>query len=240
MNVADNLRAVNERIGAACQRANRSPDEVILVAVSKKKSLALMQSAYDAGVRHFGENRLEEATQKMQQWTVADVQWHMIGHVQSRKARALTALRFGLIHSLDSMKMATRYDRLATEQGLRLPVLMQVNVSGEATKSGWSAYNWQEDDAVRASLWHDIEQLLSLAALDIQGLMTMAPIVDAPEATRPVFRALAELRQRLQQDFDTIQWQHLSMGMTDDFEVAIEEGATIIRVGRAIFGERGG
>jgi len=238
--IATNITQVQERIAAACRRVGRSPNDVTLVAVSKTMPPEIVLEAIAAGVLHLGENRPEEAAQKMPLVNAqATPFWHMIGHVQSRKAADVVAGGYYLVHSLDSLKLAQRYDRFAGETGVRLRVLLEVNVSGEATKSGWNVGDWETNPATRANFWGDVDSLLGLPYLDVCGLMTMAPFVDDPEATRPVFRALARLRQDLARDFGGVDWQHLSMGMTNDYTVAIEEGATLVRVGRAIFGERG-
>ena len=153
---------------------------------------------------------------------------------QSRKAKRILPL-FQLIHSLDGVKLAHRLNRLAADQTQPLPVLLECNVSGETAKYGFAADRWTADDAARAALLADVEEILTLPHLQVQGLMTMAPIVADPEQARPVFVRLRILRDALAAAFPQLDWHHLSMGMTDDFEVAIEEGATIIRVGRAIF-----
>ncbi len=223
-----NLSAVQARIVAACTRAGRAPEVVTLVAVSKQKPLAFIQQAQAAGVAHFGENRLAEAQAKI---PALDAHWHMIGHVQSRKAQEVVKAGFHLVHSLDSVKLARRYARFAADAGQTLPVLLEINVSGEAAKHGWRA------DA-RETLWQDVAEVLALPHLAVRGLMTMAPWGIDPEATRPIFRGLAQLREALAADFPQTDWRELSMGMTDDFEIAIEEGATLVRIGRAIFGER--
>jgi len=222
-----NLQAVRERIAAAAaRRAGRDPAEITLVAVTKTQPVEVIRAAYELGLRDFGENRIEEAETRFERLP-ADVRWHMVGHVQSRKAaRAVTP--YVLLHSLDSVKLARRLDRFAAEAGRRLPILLEVNVSGEAGKYGL------RPDQVAAA----VEAMRGFEHLQLQGLMTMAPIVPDPEEARPVFVALRELRQRLAAHFPDLDWQHLSMGMTDDFEVAVEEGATIVRIGRAIFGER--
>lgn len=234
--IADNIQQVRQRITAACERADRSPDEVMLVAVTKKMPLEDVHAAYQAGISDFGENRIEEAMLKIPQ--AKDYHWHMIGHIQSRKAREVVNAGFVLIHSLDDLKLAQRYNQFSIECGLVLPVLLEVNVSGEDSKSGWRLHHWENAASYRAEFWHDVELMQTLPGLQIAGLMTMAPWSDDPEQARPVFQNLARLREALSQDFLSIEWTHLSMGMTDDFEVAIEEGATIIRIGRAIFGER--
>lgn len=238
--IGNRIAAVQQQIEAACQRVNRTPETVRLVAVSKTHSADYVNAAIQAGLRHFGENRLEEALQKMPQvaeLTDQPVQWHMVGHVQSRKARYVTS-GFSLLHSLDSIRLAERLSRFLAEQDTTLDILLEMNVSGEASKYGWDGYNWQHKAAVRQAIWDAVRQIMALPGLRVRGLMTMAPIVTEAEEARPVFVALRELRDALAHDFPASNWDELSMGMTDDYPVAIEEGATIIRVGRAIFGPR--
>jgi pyridoxal phosphate enzyme (YggS family) len=221
------VQQVRDEIAAACARAGRKPEDVTLVAVSKTHPAETVVQAIEAGLRHFGENRPEEAIGKIAAvaaLTNTPVAWHMIGHVQSRKARYV-ASGFTLLHSLDSVHLAERLSRLLVEQGATFDVLLEVNVSGEESKQG-------------QVLWQDVAQLLTLPAVNVRGLMTMAPIVEQPEAARPVFSALRNLRDALANDFPGPAWTELSMGMTDDYPVAVEEGATLVRVGRAIFGAR--
>jgi pyridoxal phosphate enzyme (YggS family) len=158
----------------------------------------------------------------------------MIGHIQSRKAKRVVPL-FDVIHSVDSLKLAQRLDRLCAGRAVPLPVLLECNVSGEASKYGFQADGWSEDAALRGRLLSTVGDIVALPHLQVQGLMTMAPIVTDPEQVRPVFAQLRRLRDELAEAYPGPDWHHLSMGMTDDFEVAIEEGATIVRVGRAIF-----
>lgn len=234
------VQHVRDEIAAACARAGRQPEAVTLVAVSKTHPAEDVVRAIQAGLRHFGENRAEEAVGKIAAvaaLTGAPVAWHMIGHVQTRKARYVTS-GFTLLHSLDSLHLAERLNRLLIEEGATLDVLLEVNVSGEESKQGWDVPNWQDNPAQRQVLWQDVTQLLTLPALNVRGLMTMAPIVEQPEAARPVFSALRALRDALANDFPGPAWAELSMGMTDDYPVAVEEGATLVRVGRAIFGAR--
>lgn len=238
--ITHRLETVRTAIADACTRAGRSPDAVTLVAVSKTHSAAEIAAAVAAGVRHLGENRVEEALPKMQ--AVAELvteppTWHMIGHVQSRKARYITS-GFTLLHSLDSVRLAERLNRTLTAQDNTLDVLLEVNVSGEESKEGWHAHGWRDDPDIRRALWDDVRHLLTLPGLHVRGLMTMAPIVDDVEQARPVFAGLRELRDALADDFPDAAWDELSMGMTDDYPVAIEEGATLVRIGRAIFGPR--
>ena len=238
--VAERVAAVRAEIARACERAGRSVDEVTLVAVSKTHAPPLIVEAIRAGVRDLEENRPEEAAPKMQAvaaLTPGPVCWHMIGHVQSRKARLVTR-GYTLLHSLDSVRLAERLARYLDAQGQTLDVLLQMNVSGEATKEGFDAYQWNKRPTQRATLWRDVEAILALPALRVRGLMTMAPLTDDPEMARPVFAALRDLRDALREDFPGADWSALSMGMTDDYPVAIEEGATLVRIGRAIFGER--
>ncbi len=241
--IAQNIAVVQERIVSAARRAGRSPDEVTLIAVTKTHSSAIVRMALDAGVEHCGENRVQEAESKIADLHNIPVRWHLIGHLQRNKARRAVTL-FGMIHSLDSVKLAealNRYleeDALTESQRRRLPVLLQVNVSGETTKEGFDLVGGVEHRAALAAFVQSVHQIAALPYLDVQGLMTIAPYVRDSEMVRPVFRALRVLRDEVARQVPDVSWQHLSMGMTGDFEVAIEEGATLVRVGRAIFGER--
>lgn len=237
--ISDCVRRVRDNIADACARSNRDPSEITLVAVSKTKPAQDILAAMDAGLRHFGENRVEEAQQKIPVVTANAANqpvWHMIGHVQSRKVRDVLSL-FSIVHSVDSVRLAEKFSRLAQDQGVILDILLEVNISGEESKHGWNAHNWQADALVREQLWADIAQVMALPSLRVRGLMTMAPYEAVPETTRPVFAGLAALKAELNQLLG-ISMPELSMGMTNDYPVAIEEGATIIRVGRAIFGSR--
>ena len=229
--IGERLAQVRERIARAAQRAGRSVDEITLVAVSKGHPAEAVVAAWRLGVRDFGENRVEEAEPKIarvQELLAGDgPRWHMIGHVQSRKAARVVG-PYVLVHSVDRLKLARRLSRFATEQGMTLPILLEVNVSGEPTK-----YGFRPEEVFPA-----VEEIVSLPGLRIQGLMTMAPFVPNPEEARPTFVALRELRDRLHAAYPDVSWQHLSMGMTNDFEVAIEEGATMVRIGTAVFGKR--
>jgi len=214
-----NLREVSGRIARTCERSHRTPEEIILVAVSKGFDAQAIREAFDCGLRHFGENRVQEADVKIEQLCDlrTSITWHMVGHLQSNKAK-IAVQRFDIIHSVDSARLACILNGRAQKL---LPVLLQVNVAGEEPRSGFVV----EEIAAAA------EEMMKLPNLQVKGLMTIAPLVDNPEEVRPVFRKLRQLR-------DSLGLEHLSMGMTDDFEVAIEEGATIIRIGRAIFGQR--
>jgi hypothetical protein len=242
--MAERLAEVRSRVAAACASVGQPSDAVTLIAVSKTHPVHAILQAADAGQLHFGENRPEEAVEKIAAASAAVPRhrliWHMIGHVQSRKAKDVVGA-FDLIHSLDSVKLAERYARLAEERDVAPPqALLEVNISGEASKAGFAASGWRTDHTVRETLWREIGQITALASLRVVGLMTIAPMVADPEMARPVFADLRALRDALAGDFPAATWDVLSMGMTDDFEVAIQEGATMIRIGRAIFGSRAG
>jgi pyridoxal phosphate enzyme (YggS family) len=237
--ISDNLRRVQDTIADACARAGRAPSAVTLVAVSKTHPVEAVLEAMEAGAQHFGENRVEEAETKIPAVAAQVPQpptWHMIGHIQSRKAKEVVPL-FDRVHSVDTVKLAGKLSALAVEAAKSLDVLLEINVSGEASKSGFDASGWAKDSAARDRLWEEIGAVLALPGLRVGGLMTMAPIVEDMEQARPVFANLAALRAALAESFGCA-LPDLSMGMTDDYPVAIEEGATLVRVGRAIFGER--
>ncbi len=242
VDIAANLARVQARIQAAARRAGRDPAGVTLVAVTKTRPLEVMQAAYRAGARHFGENRVEEGSLKIppfDDWAAAEPPtWHMIGHLQSRKVGDALA-HFDMIHSVDSLKLAERLSRLADEADraprVPLPILLECNVSGEAGKYGFELSRWQANRETRLTFFDVVRVISRLPRLQLQGLMTMAPIVAEPEQARPVFAALRLLRDALAEEAPAVEWRHLSMGMTDDFEVAVEEGATLVRVGRALF-----
>jgi hypothetical protein len=236
---------VRERIGAAALRVGRRADEVRLVAVSKTFPSWAVLAAWEAGQREFGESRPREGVEKVV--SVAELlevegvaerpTWHMIGHVQSRKARYVVE-HFDLTHSVDRLSLAEKLHARAEEGGRALPILLQCNVSGEESKYGFDLAGWEEDEGVRERFFTQVERILALPTLRPEGLMTMAPFVDDAETVRPVFASLRGLLTTLQSRFPDVAWRHLSMGMTDDFEVAVEEGSTMVRIGRAIFGER--
>jgi pyridoxal phosphate enzyme (YggS family) len=244
--VAARLEAVRSRIGEAALRAGRRVSDVRLVAVTKTFPVSAALAAWEAGQRDFGENRPEEGAQKIAAFDrqlppdVASSEqptWHMIGHVQSRKADVVVE-HFDVVHSVDRLKIARRLSRFATQLGRQIPVLLECNVSGEAAKYGYAAHNWERDTAVRTALLSEVDFVIGLPGLRVVGLMTMAPLVDDVEDVRWVFASLRSLAQALAERFPSASWHDLSMGMTDDFEVAVEEGATLVRIGRAIFGER--
>ena len=232
--IAKNYQQVKERIAEACRRVHRSPDDVTLVVVTKGHTVERIRCAIELGMRKFGENYAEEGSEKIETiGKVAGLEWHMIGHIQSRKAEMVVQF-FDMVHSLDSLKLARRLDRFAAEQEKLLPVLLECNVSGEESKFGFPASNRNRWDDLLA----DFIEIAQLSHLEIRGLMTMAPLYENPEFARPVFRKLVELQGYLRTRLPEVGWDEISMGMSSDFEVAIEEGATIVRIGQAILGER--
>ena len=233
LEIKQNLEQVYERIASAAIHAGRKPDEVKLVVVSKGQPLEVIQAAIAAGVRIFGENYPEEATVKIQAVTSADVAWHMIGHLQSRKAK-LVCDHFDWMQSLDSLHLAEKMERLLAERNQSLPVLLEFNVGGEETKSGWLAgenSNWPQ-------LLPDIRQILELPHLYVHGLMTMPPLTANREEARIHFKKMGELQKTLRRQFPQSNWDELSMGTSSDYEAAVEEGATFVRIGTSILGPR--
>ncbi len=237
--ISENIAQVQKNIEQACERAGRDPNTVTLIAVSKTHSVEAVVEAITAGVQHFGENRVEEASVKIpaaNHLTNTPLTWHMVGHIQSRKARDVVPL-FSVVQSVDSLKLASKLSSSAVEQNRQLAILLEVNVSGEESKDGFQAFGWRSNAACFQELVNVIRQIMGIPALHLRGLMTMAPIVETMEQTRPIFADLGALRNALQQELG-MALPELSMGMTDDYPVAVEEGATMVRVGRAIFGER--
>jgi pyridoxal phosphate enzyme (YggS family) len=224
----ERFRQVRRRIQQAAERAGRLPSSVRLVTVSKTQPAALVRAAINAGATILGENYIQEARDKFNAFVDSPASWHFIGHLQSNKAKYAVRM-FDLIHTVDSAKLAVELDRQAARVGKVQQVLLQVNISGEATKSGTG----------ESGLIPLVEEICRLANLKIRGLMTMPPFFDAPERARSYFAALRGLRDRIQDRFaGDLDFRELSMGMTGDFEVAIEEGATLVRIGTALFGER--
>ncbi len=222
-----NLREVEARVAAACARAGRDRGEVTLVAVSKTKPVPMLQEIYDAGTRDFGENKVQEICAK-QPVLPDDIRWHMIGHLQTNKVRQVID-KACMIHSVDSLKLAQVIEKEAAKRDLDIPVLLEVNVAEEESKFGART---EETAAL-------IQEIAQLPHIHVRGLMTIAPFVDDPEENRPVFRRLKELSVDIaEKNINNVSMCELSMGMTGDFEVAIEEGATLVRVGTAIFGAR--
>ena len=240
--ICRNLKRVREQIAEAALRAGRSPDAVRLVAVSKTHPAERVVEAWGCGQRDFGENHPEEGAAKIPQVAAAlegaRPVWHMIGRIQRRKAK-LVVEHFDFVHAVDRRVLAERLSRLAVERGRTLPVLLECNVSGEASKAGFPLHGWEQDDARLQAFFAEVEAILALPGLRVEGLMTMAPIAEESESVRWVFASLRGLRETLRERFPALPWPHLSMGMSDDFPVAVEEGATLVRIGRAIFGPRG-
>ena len=233
-NIQENYLFVLDQIADAAQKAGRKLEDITLVVVTKGHPLSIVHEAIAAGAMNLGENYAEEASQKIISTPDdSSVKWHMIGHVQSRKAK-LICQHFDTLDSLDRIKLARRLDRFAGEFGRRLPVLLECNVSGETSKFGFQA-----DKPDRWSdLLPEIEEIIKLQNLEIRGLMTMAPITAENEQARPYFARLRQLKDFLASKFPEAHWSELSMGMSADFEAAIQEGATIVRIGTAILGPR--
>ncbi len=220
--LADNLAAVHDEMRLACERAGRSPDEVTLVAVTKYAEIAWVRELSTCGVTELGENRPQQLLER--QALLPDAHWHLIGHLQRNKVRAVLPCTV-LIHSVDSWKLLDRIDQIAGEMGIKACVLLEVNIAGEVSKDGFD----------RQSLLGEWPKQPRYTSVVVQGLMTMAPLTDDPELARPVFRELRELRDELQSQRPEIPLPHLSMGMSGDFQVAVEEGATLVRIGSRLF-----
>ncbi|WKZ37909.1 MAG: YggS family pyridoxal phosphate-dependent enzyme [Anaerolineales bacterium] len=223
-----------DRITSAAKKAGRDPESVKLVVVTKAQPVEVVRAAIEAGVIILGENYAEEGVMKLQSLhEFSAVEWHMIGHVQSRKAQ-LVAGNFNFLHSLDSLKLASRLDRFCREAGRTLPVLLEFNVGGEDSKGGWSAWDeagWQE-------LADELSAVIALPNLKVRGLMAMPPLGATPEFSRPYFQKLRRLQDYLAAQFPQADISELSMGTSFDYETAVEEGATFVRVGTAIVGPR--
>ena len=225
--IRENLSAVEEKIANACRKAGRNRGEVTLGAVSKTKPLSDLREAYEAGAREFGENKVPELTDKIPELP-SDIRWHMIGHLQRNKVKYIVG-KVSMIHSVDSFRLAEEISREAVRKDTTVEILIEVNVAGEESKYGVSP-----EDAPEL-----VEKIASLPAIKIQGLMTIAPFTENPEENRPFFRKLKQLCVDIERkNIDNVNMAVLSMGMTGDYSVAIEEGATCVRVGTGIFGER--
>jgi hypothetical protein len=225
MDIAENLEHVRKQIAQAAAKAGRTAGEIELVAITKTHPAEKVREAVEAGQTLFGESRVQEARVKIPELP-SNLVWHFVGHLQKNKIRHALPL-FELFHSVDSLALAQEMDRIAADEGMRPRVLLEVNVAGEGSKFGFAPDELHEQ----------IEALLALQRLSILGLMTIPPLADKAEASRTYFVRLRELRDRLQAEFH-VDLPQLSMGMTQDFPIAVEEGATLVRVGTAIFGER--
>lgn len=235
LGIKENLHEVRRRIAEAASRAGRNSNDITLIAVSKTFQATAIVAAYEVGVRDFGENRVEEAAQKIPQLSSGDtskdpIKWHLVGHLQSRKVKDAVLL-FDYIHSVDSVELAERIAGRAAELNRTISVLLEVNTSGEPSKYGFPIQ-------ARQDFFDAANKIIALQPLNVIGLMTVAPIVQQPDEARPYFISLRILRDELQAQHPRHPLPHLSMGMTGDFEAAITEGATLVRIGRAIFGER--
>ena len=233
-NIRVNYNAVIDHISAVAKSVGRDPNEIHLVVVTKTHSIDIVRAVIEAGATQLGENYIEEAIPKILALQDAgEIEWHMIGHVQGRKAREVCEY-FNCMHSLDSVKLGERINRFAGELGRLFPVWLEFNVSGELTKSGWDARNENQWD----NLLPDMEQIVSLPNLDIKGLMTIPPYTHNPEEARPFYSHLRRLQEYLVNQFRPDGWRELSMGMSSDYGIAIQEGATWVRIGQAILGPR--
>jgi len=225
--IADNIKRIRENIAEAARRANRDPSDIRLMGVTKTVDDQRIAEAIDAGLDIVGENYVQEGKRKIEKMG-KPLEWHMIGHLQTNKAKYAVRL-FDMIHSVDRLKLARELDKRAGAEGVKIKILVEVNVSGEDSKSGVV-----RDDAVAL-----VKEIASFDHISLQGLMTMPPWFDDPEDARPYFAALRELRDRIvTENIPRVEMKELSMGMSQDYRVAVEEGATIVRIGTAIFGER--
>ncbi len=226
--VKENLKSIEERISAACARSGRKRSDVLLLCVTKTKPVEMLEEAYAAGYRDFGENKVQEITKKRPQLP-SDVRWHMIGHLQTNKVKQVIEDGTVMIHSVESEHLAKEISKRAEAAGIVMPVLVEVNVAKEESKFGVMP---EDTEAF-------IRSIAPLPGIRIKGLMTSAPYTEDPQTNRPYFKTLRQLMIDINgQNIDNVNMCELSMGMTGDFEVAVEEGATIVRIGTGIFGER--
>jgi len=226
------LEQVKQQISVAAENSGRPPEAVQIVAITKGQPVAAIQAAVTLGLDQIGENRVEEALQKQEILNSSGITWHMVGHIQSRKASDIPG-HFLWVHSIDRMKIADRINRFAMEQDIRLSVLLECNVSGEGSKGGWQL----TDQATWSEFLPVLSDVLKFPGLDVKGLMTMAPWVQDEVVLRSTFQTLRTLREYLSDALDH-SFPELSMGMSDDYQIAVEEGATMVRLGRALFGAR--
>ena len=225
--VAENLAQVQKNINESCNKINRDPNEVTLIAVSKTKPVEMLKEAYDAGARVFGENKVQEIVDKYDQMP-SDVKWHMIGHLQTNKVKYIVG-KTALIHSVDSLHLAKEIEKQAAKNNVIVPILIEVNIAEEESKFG---IHKEETIAL-------VREVAQMEHVHIRGLMTIAPYVENPEDNRPYFKEIRQLSVDIKEEnIDNVDMDVLSMGMTGDYMVAIEEGATLVRVGTGIFGER--
>lgn len=233
-NILQNLKQIEERIARAAERSGRQRADVKLIVVSKAQPAEKIKAAYLAGARYFGENYPEETAGKIGYFSDNfDIEWHMIGHLQSRKAK-IVAESFHMLQSLDSLHTAEKLNRILAESSRTLPCLIEINIGGEESKGGLNYSKDEQIDAIREF----IKGMKPFECLSIEGLMTMPPLWEEPDKSRPYFSRLRNLKDVLEKDFPEISWRELSMGTSGDFETAIEEGSTMVRIGSAILGER--
>jgi PLP dependent protein len=232
--IESNLEIIQANINNAAKKSGRSADDVTLVGVTKLLPLETVQAGVQAGLHIFGENYPEQAVEKIEALKgESAIKWHMIGHIQSRKAD-IVCRYFDMVHSLDRMKIARYLDRYCGELGRQMPVLFEVNLSGEESKSGWAAW----DESRWPELVEPFRQIGELPNLDSRGLMSMPPLFEDPESTRPLYQRLRRLQDFLRVELPGMTWDELSIGTSFDYEVAIEEGATMVRIGTELFGPR--
>lgn len=225
--IRENLRTVEDRIQAACRQCGRNREEVQLIAVSKTKPVEMLEEAYACGCRDFGENKVQELVDKYERLP-KDIRWHMIGHLQRNKVKYIVD-KVSLVHSVDSLRLAEEISRQAEKKQTELDILVEVNIAQEESKFGTS----------RAEAAQLVEEIAKLPCIHVKGLMTIAPFVEHPEENRKYFRQIKELSVDIEKkNIDNVSMSVLSMGMTNDYMVAVEEGATMVRVGTGIFGER--
>lgn len=237
--IADRIARIQEQIAAAARQAGRAPEDITLIGISKLNPATAVAAAFQAGLRDFGESRVQEAEPKLATLAAdrAQIRWHMIGHLQSNKAKKAAAL-FDMVHTVDSLRLAAALALARSSlppPAPSLSILLQVNVSGEAAKAGFALAGWPQHAPIFAAFCGEVAQILALPGITVRGLMTIAPYSVDP---LPTFRSARVLRAALAQRFPAADWSQLSMGMSDDFAAAVAEGATMVRVGRAIFGER--
>ncbi|MCI8899071.1 MAG: YggS family pyridoxal phosphate-dependent enzyme [Lachnospiraceae bacterium] len=227
MTIRENMRAVEDRIAAACQEAGRKPEDVTLIAVSKTKPVEMLREAYECGCRDFGENKVQELLDKYEVMP-RDIRWHMIGHLQRNKVKYIVDKVY-LIHSVDSLRLAEEISKEAGKKNVCVNILVEVNVANEETKFGTTC-----EDAKQL-----VQDIAKLPNICVKGLMTIAPFVENAEKNRPFFSKLKKISVDIMgENIDNITMENLSMGMTGDYEVAVSEGATCVRVGTGIFGAR--
>ncbi len=232
--ISSNLEIIQGKIERAAERSGRSVDDVTLVAVTKLLPLETVQAGVRAGLHIFGENYPEQAIEKIEAFkNESSIKWHMIGHIQSRKSE-IVCRYFDMVHSLDRLKIARYLDRYCGELERQMPVLLEVNLSGEESKSGWPAW----DESLWPELVEPFRQIASFPNLIVSGLMSMPPLFEDPESTRPLYKRLRRLQEFLRNELPEMNWHDLSIGTSFDYEVAIEEGATMVRIGTELFGSR--